>query len=258
MYKAMNNGIREFFQLLNSNNLGIDQGLDIMDYVEEGDRAYKEEYIQSLQQVHAKFLVRKQTHHNRPKQQVPQEKQVTNQSAVSSKQASQSAGQATPQQSQGQAHPKTTKKDGAHKPLSLDKFEPKLHYLKQKRLTLNRNGSSKADADKSDKNAKAVSELQSYINTINGALQLQRDIELITSNNYGNLTELQEALSHAVDMPVDAGQQLAVDGSFGANTEEEVKKLQDKLNIETDGVVTESLVNKMDVLLKKINLKNSF
>lgn len=41
----MNNGIREFFQLLNSNNLGVDRVLDIMDYVEEGDRAYKEEYI---------------------------------------------------------------------------------------------------------------------------------------------------------------------------------------------------------------------
>jgi hypothetical protein len=34
----MNNGIREFFKLLNNNKLDIDQCLDIMDYVEEGDR----------------------------------------------------------------------------------------------------------------------------------------------------------------------------------------------------------------------------
>jgi hypothetical protein len=48
-----------------------------MDYVEEGDRAYKKEFIQSLQQVHSKFLVRKQTHRVQPKnKQVQQEKQT--------------------------------------------------------------------------------------------------------------------------------------------------------------------------------------
>jgi hypothetical protein len=48
----MNNGIREFFQLMITNNLDVDKVLDIMDYVEDGDRNYKKNFIQSLQQVH--------------------------------------------------------------------------------------------------------------------------------------------------------------------------------------------------------------
>lgn len=48
VYKAMNNGIREFFQLMITNCLDVDSVLDIMDYVEEGDRNYKKNFIQSL------------------------------------------------------------------------------------------------------------------------------------------------------------------------------------------------------------------
>lgn len=44
----MNNGIRDFFHIISKENLDIDQILDIMDYVEEGDRRYKKEFIESL------------------------------------------------------------------------------------------------------------------------------------------------------------------------------------------------------------------
>jgi hypothetical protein len=57
----MNNGIRDFFKMMNNNNLSISQVLDVMDYHEEGDRKYKKEFILSLQQVHIKFLAKKTT-----------------------------------------------------------------------------------------------------------------------------------------------------------------------------------------------------
>ena len=44
----MNTGIREFFKLMNSKNLDINNVLDIMDYVEDGDRKYKKDFIHHL------------------------------------------------------------------------------------------------------------------------------------------------------------------------------------------------------------------
>lgn len=55
----MNNGIRKFFDQMMNQNLDIDKVLDIMDYMEEGDRSYKKEFICSLQKVHEKYLFRK-------------------------------------------------------------------------------------------------------------------------------------------------------------------------------------------------------
>lgn len=52
IYKNMNNGIREFFKAMNKDGLDIDQVLNVMDYVEEGDRAHKKKFIVSIQQVH--------------------------------------------------------------------------------------------------------------------------------------------------------------------------------------------------------------
>jgi hypothetical protein len=56
VYKAMNNGIRNFFQAMAKDNLDIDHVLDVMDYKEGGDRAYKKEYISQIQKVFIKFL----------------------------------------------------------------------------------------------------------------------------------------------------------------------------------------------------------
>jgi len=44
----MNTGIREFFKLIHTKNLDIDEVLDIMDYVEDGDRKYKKDFINHL------------------------------------------------------------------------------------------------------------------------------------------------------------------------------------------------------------------
>jgi hypothetical protein len=44
----MNTGIRSFFQAMSKENLDIDQVLDVMDYNEEGDRAYKKDFISRL------------------------------------------------------------------------------------------------------------------------------------------------------------------------------------------------------------------
>ena len=54
----MNNGIRDFFRIMINEPADIDQMLDIMDYVEQGDREYKKEFIKSLQDVHTKFLAK--------------------------------------------------------------------------------------------------------------------------------------------------------------------------------------------------------
>ena len=55
----MNNGIRDFFNAMIREDIDIDQVLDTMDYVEEGDRRYKKDFISSLQKVHAKYLAKK-------------------------------------------------------------------------------------------------------------------------------------------------------------------------------------------------------
>ena len=47
-YKDMNNGIRDFFNAMIREDIDIDQVLDTMDYVEEGDRRYKKDFISSL------------------------------------------------------------------------------------------------------------------------------------------------------------------------------------------------------------------
>lgn len=52
IYKDMNNGIREFFNAMHKHEFDIDQVLDAMDYVEDGDRRYKKEFINSLMKVH--------------------------------------------------------------------------------------------------------------------------------------------------------------------------------------------------------------
>ena len=54
----MNSGIREFFKAMNKEGLDIDQVLNVMDYVEEGDRAHKKKFIVSIQQVHSQFLLK--------------------------------------------------------------------------------------------------------------------------------------------------------------------------------------------------------
>ena len=48
IYKNMNNGIRDFFKAMNKEGLDIDQVLNVMDYVEEGDRAHKKKFISSI------------------------------------------------------------------------------------------------------------------------------------------------------------------------------------------------------------------
>lgn len=45
----MNNGIRDFFKAMSKEGLDIDQVLNVMDYVEEGDRAHKKRFIVSIQ-----------------------------------------------------------------------------------------------------------------------------------------------------------------------------------------------------------------
>ena len=52
IYKNMNSGIREFFKAMSKEGLDIDQVLNVMDYVEEGDRAHKKKFIVSIQHVH--------------------------------------------------------------------------------------------------------------------------------------------------------------------------------------------------------------
>ena len=48
VYKDMNNGIRDFFNALQKDELDIDSVLDSMDYVEKNDRKYKKDFIMSL------------------------------------------------------------------------------------------------------------------------------------------------------------------------------------------------------------------
>jgi hypothetical protein len=45
IYKGMNMAIKKFFNAVNHEGLDIDQVLDVMDYNEEGDRAYKKKFI---------------------------------------------------------------------------------------------------------------------------------------------------------------------------------------------------------------------
>lgn len=56
IYKGMNMAIKKFFNAMNNEGMDIDKVLDVMDYVEEGDRAYKKDFISSLQKVHRRFL----------------------------------------------------------------------------------------------------------------------------------------------------------------------------------------------------------
>lgn len=44
----MNKNINVFFQAMAKENLDIDQVLDAMDYKDEGDRAYKKDFISRL------------------------------------------------------------------------------------------------------------------------------------------------------------------------------------------------------------------
>lgn len=48
IYKGMNTAIKKFFTAMNNEGMDIDKVLDVMDYVDEGDRAYKKNFIQSL------------------------------------------------------------------------------------------------------------------------------------------------------------------------------------------------------------------
>lgn len=48
IYKGMNTAIKKFFNAMNNEGMDIDKVLDVMDYVEEGDRAYKKNFISSL------------------------------------------------------------------------------------------------------------------------------------------------------------------------------------------------------------------
>lgn len=59
IYKNMNSGIREFFKAMNKQGLDIDQVLNVMDYVEEGDRKHKKNFIVQIQQIHQQFLLKK-------------------------------------------------------------------------------------------------------------------------------------------------------------------------------------------------------
>ena len=49
---------------------------------------------------------------------------------------------------------------------------------------------------------------------------------------------------------------MKVDGIFGETTERELKKIQEKLNFEQTGVISEDLNKKMISLLDKIQFKN--
>ena len=49
---------------------------------------------------------------------------------------------------------------------------------------------------------------------------------------------------------------IKVDGVCGPQTEIEIKKIQEKLNIEQDGNVNASILSKMEALLTKLNFKN--
>ena len=61
--------------------------------------------------------------------------------------------------------------------------------------------------------------------------------------------EIQESLNIILN---DHPQELKIDGQFGEETEEEVFKLQERLQIDKDGVVTEVIASKLEGLANKL------
>lgn len=126
-----------------------------------------------------------------------------------------------------------------------------------------------------------ILDAQIRINRIKKAFQTGRQIEVMIqtvgqnlNNNSHQATNAsqhhshisptkQEAIMNTVQSTVNSQMQAPIDflpvqenGLGDLLLQEEIKKIQDKLQIEQDGLVTRGLVQKMDQYLEKLNYKN--
>lgn len=84
-------------------------------------------------------------------------------------------------------------------------------------------------------------------------MKISREVEILVNTPKG---EIQDSLNQVMEISRDVSHEIKVDGQFGDTTEEEVIKLQERLNIEKDGTVTELMVCKLEGLLNKLNFIN--
>lgn len=135
--------------------------------------------------------------------------------------------------------------------------------------------SQQKNAQQSQQNA--ILDAQIRVNRIKKAFQTGRQIEVMIQTVGQNLNSThqgatagqhisptkQETMLNNVQSTINSQMQAPVDflpvpedGRSDQVLQEEIKKIQEKLQIEQDGMVTRSLVQKMDQYLEKLNYKN--